>query len=501
MTRTATGADRGVPRRPGRPAPAAPLGRRAAAYVVDCAATSLVGGVLVLAGIAPALPGADEATTVQDAAAGAADGTLVLTGLGLIAVLALVQWWLHGTRGWTLGRRMLGLRTVDIDTGRPIGLGRVLLRGLVVAAGSLAFGVGQLVVLASPLFDESDRRRGWHDRAVRSEVVDVRGLVSAERLARWSAADRVAPSAITGLPRPHAGTSSGAPAGPARPAEVPSGVDLQRAAPPGPGTPPAPAEAPTPSAPVAPAGAVRDGVPSLGRRLAQREQTTGGLVMPPFATPGLAPDMDTRVLPAVRVDSSGVPEQSGPVAHAAPPPWRPPAPPAAAASPVAPAPHAAAASPDAPVAPGSVAEPGLPVSRLEDGLELTVRRWAPTAPATTGTPAAPSVPQWRIRLSDGRVLPLDRPLLVGRNPDTIGAATGVRVEDPGRSVSKTHLQLGVDEGGAWVADRGSTNGTLVTLPDGQRIVCLADRRVRLPRDSVVTFGEHHLTVELAVELT
>ncbi len=72
----------------------------------------------------------------------------------------------------------------------------------------------------------------------------------------------------------------------------------------------------------------------------------------------------------------------------------------------------------------------------------------------------------------------------------------VPVADPGRSVSKTHLMLGLDEHGPWVVDRGSTNGTLVTLADGQRIVCLPDRRVRLSDGSLVAFGDVALSVSL-----
>ena len=61
--------------------------------------------------------------------------------------------------------------------------------------------------------------------------------------------------------------------------------------------------------------------------------------------------------------------------------------------------------------------------------------------------------------------------------------------DPGRSVSKTHLQMGVDADGAWVADRGSTNGTVVTLPDGQQVVCRVDHPVRLRPGATVQLGD------------
>ena len=88
-------------------------------------------------------------------------------------------------------------------------------------------------------------------------------------------------------------------------------------------------------------------------------------------------------------------------------------------------------------------------------------------------------------------------MLVGRNPapragETVG--TLVAVEDPARSVSKTHLLVGVDGAGVWVVDRSSTNGTVVTLPDGQRILCVPERRVRLVSGARVDFGDHGFTL-------
>ena len=42
-------------------------------------------------------------------------GALVLTlvGVALLGTLGLVQWWYHGRRGATLGKALVGLRTVD----------------------------------------------------------------------------------------------------------------------------------------------------------------------------------------------------------------------------------------------------------------------------------------------------------------------------------------------------------------------------------------------------
>ena len=94
-----------------------------------------------------------------------------------------------------------------------------------------------------------------------------------------------------------------------------------------------------------------------------------------------------------------------------------------------------------------------------------------------------------IELGDGQRVTIARTALVGRNPASDADVQLVRVVDPARSVSKTHLQIGVEPGGVWIADRGSTNGTVVTLPDGAQVVCRVDQQVRLRVGSTVTFGD------------
>ncbi|KGM14941.1 hypothetical protein N867_13990, partial [Actinotalea fermentans ATCC 43279 = JCM 9966 = DSM 3133] len=168
------------------------MGKRVLASVIDTLAAFLLGGAFLGAGTWQA------ATATDD---GVPSGALVLTlvGVGLLAALGLAQWWYHGRRGATLGKALVGLRTVDADTGQPIGMGRALLRALVVAAGSLAFGVGQLVVLASPLFDAGGRRQGWHDKAVRALLVDV---VTGVDPVRARASEEAATARLDGLLAP-----------------------------------------------------------------------------------------------------------------------------------------------------------------------------------------------------------------------------------------------------------------------------------------------------------
>ncbi|MCU1420969.1 MAG: hypothetical protein JWN36_620 [Microbacteriaceae bacterium] len=87
--------------------------------------------------------------------------------------------------------------------------------------------------------------------------------------------------------------------------------------------------------------------------------------------------------------------------------------------------------------------------------------------------------------------------LVGRNPlpepgeyfDQL-----VRVIDPSRSVSKTHLEFGQTDGDFWVLDRYSGNGTIVRQPDVPPVRCLPDKRYRLVRGTRVEIGEQFFIV-------
>jgi len=98
----------------------------------------------------------------------------------------------------------------------------------------------------------------------------------------------------------------------------------------------------------------------------------------------------------------------------------------------------------------------------------------------------------RIRLDDGRDIELDRTVLIGRNPAGHPGEDSVQlipVADPGRSISKTHLHLLAGNGGVWVTDRNSTNGSAVTTPDGIRTALAAGEPTHVRPGSTVHFGD------------
>lgn len=87
--------------------------------------------------------------------------------------------------------------------------------------------------------------------------------------------------------------------------------------------------------------------------------------------------------------------------------------------------------------------------------------------------------------------------LVGRNPV---AEPGeyvdhfVVIRDPGRSVSKTHLEFGQDSGSFWVLDRFSGNGSVLREPDGAPKRCEPGRRYPVARGTRIEIGDQFFVV-------
>jgi len=113
-----------------------------------------------------------------------------------------------------------------------------------------------------------------------------------------------------------------------------------------------------------------------------------------------------------------------------------------------------------------------------------------------GDLAAP-VPTWVLAASTGERVIIAGSGLVGRKP---AAGDGesfdqlVAIVDPTRSVSKTHLEFGVEAGELWVLDRFSSNGSAIVSPEGRRRECEPGRRYRVERGSRIEVGDQHLVV-------
>lgn len=142
----------------------APAARRAAAWAID--------GALIATAMA-GLPAALLASTGAFGAAGSL-GEAVSSGLPIIApsvafvaVAALVYVTVaHALAGATIGKRVVGIRVVDLD-GRPPGFARSAARSAWAALSLALLGIGLLPALLSP------SGRALHDLLAGTRVVEA----------------------------------------------------------------------------------------------------------------------------------------------------------------------------------------------------------------------------------------------------------------------------------------------------------------------------------------
>lgn len=339
----------------------ASLGRRLAAFAIDVLAPYVLVsiGVLLIIGDGPNVP-------------------------AVICLVLPICWagllcWMVATKAAGPGMRLLGLQIVGLHDGRPIGVGRALLRGLIISLlGLTVVGliVGSVVMLLQ------SRRQGWHDRAVDSVVIEERQL--APPRPRTAAKDRPTPRAEGRTTEEAAATG-----------RTGERVDLVEDGP-------------------------IDEHQSIEDDPNEDDPHTG--------------DADSEDPPA------------------------------------------------APVAATPTAEPDSVAA----------------APAVASMASPPPDQGWVVVLEDGREIPIQRLVLIGRNPQPRPGeedARLIKIVDEARTVSKTHLAINLDARGVLVTDRGSTNGSAVTDPDGGYELLTADEPRRITgAGHLISFGKHHVRI-------
>lgn len=195
----------------------------------------------------------------------------------------------------------------------------------------------------------------------------------------------------------------------------------------------------------------------------------------PAAPVGLPSSAPVQMPPPAPVSAPVIP--APPVA--APAPLLAPRPPVPAARPaplLAPPPPAPAVPPAPPVVPAPAA---APLVDAHGDHTIVVSR-----------PAAAGV---SIRLDDDRVIPVTDSLVIGRDPEDPAA---VAVDDPGRSVSKTHVGLSPKGSLIGVTDLHSTNGVRVDRGDGAPQRLDAGVEVVVGDGTVVYFGDRNFVVSV-----
>lgn len=153
-----------------------------------------------------------------------------------------------------------------------------------------------------------------------------------------------------------------------------------------------------------------------------------------------------------------------------------------------------------------------PASRLPLGrgiVRADLLRWgaAPTAPdertdepVDEGTDVSRQRRRSRgravLRIGADRVLDLDRPVVLGRSPRPAAhpGARLVTLPSPRREISGTHLEVRHDGDGVVARDLGSTNGTIVRLPEGESRLLRHGAAARLAPGASLDLGDGAIAV-------
>lgn len=117
--------------------------------------------------------------------------------------------------------------------------------------------------------------------------------------------------------------------------------------------------------------------------------------------------------------------------------------------------------------------------------------------ATRIVPSGLSALRFVLQFSTGESVTIFGNGLVGRNPIAEPSEYFdhlITIVDPGKSVSKTHLEFGQAAGAFWVSDRYSANGTVVREPDGVPLRCESGKRYRIVRGTRVIMGDQFFVV-------
>jgi uncharacterized RDD family membrane protein YckC len=373
---------------------------------------------------------------------GALRVTLGVLGAVISIGWLVVIWYTLAIRAASPGLRAMKLQVVGFLDGRPIGPGRVFVRALVFWAVYIT-GIGLLIMLIMML--RHPRKQGWHDLAVTSVMIKERVLAPPVQPARAASGAQGSPAQVGTRSQPR-----------------PSGVGSQTSPSYAPAEGYAPAGSPVPPGPLTP-------------------------------PPGMAPAGSAAPY-ATAVPPGGSASPYGGNAYASPYPDAPYAPPYG-------------SSPSSQPSGGELYPPGQQAGERSQsaqdsptGASAAYEDAAVVSDFSDQSASAPGssyVQDWSILLDDGRRIPLEGLVLLGRNPQPKAGeedAQLIKIADETRTVSKSHLAVGVDAGGVYVVDRGSTNGSTVSTTNGMSSRCRAGEMVRVGDGAIVSIGDHWLEI-------
>jgi hypothetical protein len=109
-----------------------------------------------------------------------------------------------------------------------------------------------------------------------------------------------------------------------------------------------------------------------------------------------------------------------------------------------------------------------------------------------------SDPQWTLQLHDGSVVHVSGSLVLGRDPARVDGwpdAGLLTINDPEKTVSKTHAALDSNGDDLVVVDLGSTNGVSVVGPGGDSHDLEPRGRASVAPGSTLELGQYRILVQ------
>jgi hypothetical protein len=99
-----------------------------------------------------------------------------------------------------------------------------------------------------------------------------------------------------------------------------------------------------------------------------------------------------------------------------------------------------------------------------------------------------------LRMSTGDLVTLDRGVVLGRSPDADRLVHGerphvVKLPSPGQDISRTHLEVSLEDWHVLVTDLNSTNGTLITRPGQEPERLRPDQPTMIEPGTVVSLAD------------
>ncbi|GAA1409351.1 hypothetical protein AUR04nite_22320 [Glutamicibacter uratoxydans] len=461
-------------------------------------------------------------------------GQMMAMNLVLLAVslgYTLFLWWWEATSGKTLGNVVMKIRTTDMEGQAPKWKGAIVRRLLIGLAGVIPI-IGSALMAASNEFDKNGKRQGWHDKVAGTLVFDIKAGRNPLVSGGSDGPSSFAPPATNGrrefkdgdvevehdVDAAHSmilplGThiASQAEAKSAPKDSAPAAKKPAAANKPAPAKKPA-AKTPSAKAPAAKNGAAKPAAkPEAKKPAADSDQPEVISSVPGAKKPEPAPKAEAKPAAAAPAKAPAKPAAK-PAAKAAPKPAAAKAP--AKAAPVAAAAAASAASKEDAKPKAQPKAASQPVAAKEPSAAQ-----APAAPPKEQPAAAPEIVQpatydpdmdggeTRLRpaadvevhllFDDGADILVEESALIGRNPqpaEGMDVAELLVVDDPQRTVSKTHLLVAAGPQGVWVTDQGSANGTYISNADGAERKLEAGTPAAAVFGSIVHFGERYFKV-------